>query len=113
VTYRSENPRFLQSCADNFGRLSDFRVRYRWLGQVGQRRPQDSFQHFRSDFFFAKIVECQQFDNYFMIYPEFESETGEPLSENDDAPFTVTAGMWIVVEKMRDFHRERTNCVLQ
>ena len=97
----------MQSYAEHFERLPDFRVRYRWLGQVGQRRPQKLFQYIRSDFCYAEFAESQQFDNYFMIHPEFESETGKPLAEDDDVPSTGTAGMWIIVEKMRDFHRER------
>jgi len=97
----------MQSYAEEFGRLPDFRVRYRWLGQVGQRRPQKLFQHIRSDFCYAEFVESQEFDNYFMIHPEFESVTGKSLSEDDDVSLTGTAGMWIIVGKMRDFHRER------
>jgi hypothetical protein len=97
----------MQSYSEHFGRLPDFRVRYKWLGQVGQRRPQKLFQHIRSDFSYAEFNESQQFDNHFMIHPEFESESGEPLSNDDNVPSTGTAGMWILVENMRDFHRER------
>ena len=97
----------MQSYAEYFGRLPDFRVRYRWLGQVGQHRPQKLFQHIRSDFCYAEFDEGQQVDNYFMIHPEFETEVGKPLSEDEDVSPTGTAGMWIIVEKMRDFHRER------
>jgi hypothetical protein len=42
-----------------------------------------------------------------MIHPEFESAVGKPLSDDEDVPLTGTAGMWIIIEKMRDFHRER------
>jgi hypothetical protein len=97
----------MQSYAEHFGRLADFRVRYKWLGQVGQRRPQKLFQHIRSDFCYAEFVESKEFDNYFMIHPEFESETGNPLSKNVDVPFSGIAGMWIIIDKMRDFHRGR------
>lgn len=97
----------MQSYAEHFGRLADFRVRYKWLGQVGQRRPQKLFQHIRSDFCYAEFIESQEFDNYFMIHPEFESETGETLPENADVPFSGIAGMWIIIDKMRDFHRGR------
>jgi hypothetical protein len=97
----------MQSLAENFGRLADFRVRYRWLGQAGQRRPEKLFQHIRSDFSYADYAESQLIDNYFMIHPEFETEPGKPLSEDEDVPANGTAGMWIVVEKMRVFHRER------
>ncbi len=99
----------MQNYTEHFGRLPDFRVRYKWLGQVGQRRPQKLFQHIRSDFCYAEFDAGQQFDNYFMIHPEFESAVGKPLSEDEDVPPTGTAGMWIVVKKMRDFHRERIN----
>jgi len=97
----------MQSYAEHFGRLPDFRVRYRWLGPDGQRRPQKLFQHIRSDFCYTEFAENQQFDNYFMIHPEFESEVGTALSEDDDVPPNGTAGMWILVDEMRDFHRER------
>jgi hypothetical protein len=97
----------MQSYAEHFGRPPDFRVRYKWLGQDGQRRPQKLFQYIRSDFCYAEFDEGQQFDNYFMIHPEFESAIGKPLSEGEDIPPGGTAGMWISVEKMRDFHRER------
>lgn len=97
----------MQSYIEFFGRLPDFRVRYNWLGQVGQRKPQKLFQHIRSDFCYAEFDEGQQVDNYFMIHPEFESVGGKPLSEDEDVPSTGTAGMWILIEKMRDFHRQR------
>jgi hypothetical protein len=42
-----------------------------------------------------------------MIHPEFESSAGKPLSEDENVPSAGTAGMWIIVEKMRDFHREK------
>jgi hypothetical protein len=97
----------MQSYSEHFGRLADFRVRYRWLGQPGQRRPQKLFQHIRSDFCYAEFAENQEFENYFMIHPEFETEAGKPLAEDVDIPPSGTAGMWIIVDEMRDFHRER------
>ena len=97
----------MQSYAEEFGRLPDFRVRYRWLGQVGQRRPQKLFQHIRSDFCYAEFEKSDQFEIYFMIHPEFESEMGKPLSEDEPILPTGTASMWIIIENMRDFHRER------
>jgi len=97
----------MQNYTEHFGRLPDFRVRYKWLGKVGQRRPQKLFQHLRSDFLYAEITDNPELDNYFMIHPEFELEDGKPLSEDEDVPTDGTAGMWIVREEMRDFHRER------
>ncbi len=97
----------MQNYAEHFGRLADFRVRYKWLGQVGQRRPQKLFQHIRSDFCYAEFEKSDQFDNYFMIHPEFESEMDKPLSEDEPILPTGTASMWIIIENMRDFHRER------
>ena len=96
----------MQSYTEFFGRLPDFRVRYNWLGQAGQRRPQKLFQHIHSDFCYAEFAENQQFENYFMVHPEFESEAGTPLSEDADVPSNGTAGMWILVDEMIDFHRE-------
>jgi hypothetical protein len=42
-----------------------------------------------------------------MIHPEFESEEGGPLSEAETVPPIGTAGMWILVDEMRSYHRER------
>ncbi|MDH5506196.1 MAG: hypothetical protein OEZ02_03120 [Anaerolineae bacterium] len=97
----------MQTYDELFGRAADFRVRYRWLGQPGQRRPQRLFQHIRSDFSYAEFEENGEVGNCFMIYPEFEAEDGSAFPDEHLVPPVGTAGMWINVDKMRDFHRER------
>lgn len=97
----------MESYVEIFGRLPDFRVRYRWLGRNGQRRPQKLFQHIRSDFCYAELEKGNRFENQFMIWPEFEAEDGSVIAEGENVPSSRIAGMWILVEEMRDFHRER------
>jgi hypothetical protein len=97
----------MKSYFEHFGRSPDFRVRYRTLDREVQRRPQLLFQHIRSDYCYAQPTEGDQFENYFMIHPEFESGDGGIISEDEVVPPTGTAGMWILVDEMRNFHRER------
>ena len=72
-----------------------------------QRRPDLLFQHMRSDFSYEQFDDGGQQQNYFMIQPEFEASDGGVLGEAEKVPSSGTAGMWIVVDEMRAFHRDR------
>jgi hypothetical protein len=44
----------------------------------------------------------------FMIWPEFEDEQGNLIMEDDKpVPSSGTARMWIIIPKMREYHRNK------
>jgi len=61
----------------------------------------------RSDFTYSEFDVQAGVDNYFMLHPEFEQEDGAILPEDKTVPYEGSAGMWIVINEMRDFHRKR------
>lgn len=82
------------------GRTPDFRIRYDWIDQ-----SQALFQHMRSDFRYSDDEE----NVAWMIWPEFEGEKNQVISDGRKIPESGSATMWIVSDEpeARRLHRER------
>lgn len=86
------------------GYQADFVVKYRLLApDDGGRKV--TFQHLRCDFLYEG--DNPTTDGIFMIHPEFLDAAGQPLQENVVIPLEGRASMWILMPKMRAFHRAR------
>ena len=72
------------------GRGPDFRVRYRKTPS-----PQRLYQHMRTDFRFADDAEGTY---TWMIWPEFESDSGQPCDGEAPIADVGTATMWVLNE---------------
>ena len=91
---------------DQTGRKPDFRVRYQWLPQTFTGTNQKPFQHMRCDF--AYDGDDIKQTGIYMIWPEFEDASGEPLDESSEVPTEGTATMWIVSSESRQrIHSKR------
>ena len=83
----------------------DFRVSYRFYSKLEGGRPNTPFQGYRSDFWYVHPIYSRP-GSIFMIWPEFESETGdEILDDRTNVAISGTAKMWIVTPQMRSFHK--------
>lgn len=79
---------------NRFSHRADFRVKYRFrLSSEGGRKTGPPSQGIRSDFSFAEDNGNQQY----MIYPEFEDESGNVIIENNKSVlYEGTARMWLL-----------------
>src|SRR5688500_1619018 len=89
------------------GHPPDFRVTYRFYDKSEGGRRITPAQGYRSDFWYFHEEEPNPKVIY-MIWPEFEDDQGNVItdSENHVSP-SGTARMWVVVPEMRKKHRER------
>ena len=89
------------------GHIHDFKVRYRlYRPEEGGRKTGVTYQGIRYDFAYSDYG-TKDF-NVHMIWPEFENENGEIITEHFEmVRETGTARMWIVVDHMRTIHRDK------
>jgi hypothetical protein len=88
------------------GHPADFRVKYIFYNQEQGGRKQLPFQGFRPDFWYEH--EQHKTGSLFMIWPEFEDESGNVILENMvPVPKTGTALMWVVADERRIYHRDK------
>ena len=71
-----------------YDRKPDFRIKYEKY-ETSQRL----FQHIRTDF---KFLEDESNIIVWMIWPEFEDNTGRVISSSEDVESYGTASMWIL-----------------
>jgi len=90
-----------------FGFQSDFKVRYRFYGEQEGGRKSLPFQGYRSDFWYFHKEQPNP-NSIYMIWPEFEDENGNVITQSDN-PISGTgvARMWIINPATRPFHRDK------
>ena len=82
---------------------ADFRVRYRFYTEDEGGRKLLPSQEYRSDFWYEH--EDHKSIKLFAIWPEFEDEYGEVITEIErPIPLVGTARMWVVRPQMREHH---------
>ena len=83
-----------QSHVNRFKHKADFRVKYRFRSaKEGGRKTGAPHQGIRSDF----SIQGEEENTMYMIWPEFEDETGDVLLHNDrPVPNSGTARMWVI-----------------
>lgn len=87
-----------------FGHPEDFKVKYRLYTQEEGGRWQLPHQGLRSNFWYEHENHTMHGD--FMIFPEFENETGD-LIESGEVLSEGIARMWIFSDQLRGYHQER------
>lgn len=91
---------------NRLGHPADFRVKYTFYDKEQGGRQLRPYQGHRSDF-------CYEHDPYtigttFMIWPEFEDESGNVILDNTvSVPQTGTALMWVINTERRIYHRDK------
>jgi hypothetical protein len=89
-----------------FNHDADFRIEYRFYSIEEGGRQSLPIQGYRSDFWYDKENDAH-IGMVFMIYPEFETESGEIiLNDKIFVSSKGTARMWIVDFKRRAYHRD-------
>lgn len=87
--------------------LPDFRVSYRFYDESEGGRKVIPGQGYRPDFWYYHELQPSP-NSIYMIWPEFEDEQGNVISDTAiRVKSTGTARMWVVVPKMRQIHRDR------
>src|ERR1044071_7493 len=85
------------------GHKADFRVKYRFYSTNEGGRKIIPYQGIRCDFMYADPRK-----GAFMIWPEFEDETGKVILDNTvSVPAVGTARMWVINSERRDYHCEQ------
>ena len=86
--------------------LPDFRVKYRFFTPEEGGRWSLPSQGYRSDFDYAERIPDDK--GIYMIWPEFEDETSQVITDNKTSVPTIgTARMWVVNPEMRNRHQQR------
>ncbi len=89
------------------GHVADFRVSYRFLTPEEGGRKTIPYQGIRCDFRYESEYH-ERPELIFMIWPEFEDNTGNIILESDIAvPVSGNARMWIIAAERRAYHRRR------
>lgn len=89
-----------------FNREADFRVSYRIYTQEEGGRYTLPFQGIRWDFWYDHPEHKK--GQLFMIYPEFEAENGQPITDlNLPVPQQGFAKMWILNEVYINYHKAK------
>jgi hypothetical protein len=85
----------------------DFKVSYRFYDENEGGRSRTPAQGYRSDFWYFHEVQPDP-NSIYMIWPEFEDDQGNIITNTDIRVKSIgTARMWIVIPKMRQFHRDK------
>ena len=89
------------------GFKADFKVRYRFYKEIEGGRKSLPYQGYRSDFWYFHEEHLNPHSIY-MIWPEFEDEAGNVITQSDTriSPEGI-ARMWIVDRQMRLYHRNK------
>ena len=86
--------------------IADFRIEYRFYSFAEGGRKYLPLQGYRSDFSYGKEDDAH-LGFVFMIWPEFEDETGEIILDNTRFVSSLGAArMWIIDKERRAYHRE-------
>ncbi len=92
---------------NKLGHAADFRVKYRFLLEKDGGRKTTPRQGYRSDFWYYHETQPNP-NSIYMIWPEFENKQGEIiLDETEIIENEGTARMWIIMPKMREFHKTK------
>jgi hypothetical protein len=84
----------------------DFRVSYRFYDESEGGRKTTPGQGYRSDFWYYH--EEQPNHSIYMIWPEFEDQKGNVITDTEERVKTTgTARMWVIIPKMRQMHRDK------
>lgn len=96
-----------QSYEVRLGHPPDFRVSYRFYDESEGGRKTIPVQGYRSDFWYYNDSQPNP-NSIYMIWPEFEDEQGNLITDTTTpvSPFG-TARMWIIMPKMRPFHKDK------
>jgi hypothetical protein len=85
----------------------DFRVSYRFYDESEGGTKFTPGQGYRSDFWYYHEEQPNP-NSIYMIWPEFEDEQGNVITDTEKRVNSVgTARMWVIVPKMRQMHRDR------
>lgn len=97
-----------QSYEKRLGHPADFRVRYTFYSEEEGGREKQPLQGLRSDFWYNH--ESHEANGFFMIWPEFEDQSGNVvLDDMEPVSKTGTAMMWIINDERRIYHRDKIN----
>lgn len=91
-----------QPYAQRFKHREDFRIKYCFYSREEGGRRQLPAQGIRSDFWHEHSASHP--NQIYIIWPEFETESGELIVEGTVKP-SGTARMWIIFPKMRPYHQ--------
>jgi hypothetical protein len=95
-----------QSYEKRLGHPADFRVKYVFYSKEEGGREKLPFQGIRSDFWYDH--DCHEMTGLFMIWPEFEDQSGNVVLDNTaSVSKTGTAMMWIINSERRIYHRDK------
>ena len=84
----------------------DFRVKYKFYSEAEGGRKSLPYQGIRFDFWYEH--EDAKENSVYIIWPEFEDEKQNVILDNTKSvPESGTARMWIIMDKMRKYHRDR------
>lgn len=91
----------------------DFKVKYRFYSESEGGRKSLPFQGYRPDFWYYHN-EQPDLNSMYMIWPEFEDETGNIITQTETTVLKEgVARMWIIMPSMRKFHRDKINIGLK
>jgi len=87
-------------------RKEDFKVTYRFYTKEEGGRQTIPFQGYRSDFWYDNPEHHD--GQIFMIWPEFEDENGNVITDNSN-PVSIsgTARMWLLDPQMQEYHKNK------
>lgn len=96
-----------ESYEKRLGRVHDFKVKYRlYKPEEGGRKTGVTYQGIRYDFAYEDFG-TNDF-NLHMIWPEFENENGDVITEDYEMVRELgTARMWVMVDHMRATHQNK------
>jgi hypothetical protein len=95
-----------QSYEERTKHKADFRVKYRFYKPEEGGRMMLPYQGIRSDFWYEHPENKE--NSVFIIWPEFEDEDQNLiLDETVPVPETGTARMWVIMNKMREYHKDK------
>jgi hypothetical protein len=95
-----------QSYEKRLGHVADFRVKYTFYSKEEGGREQLPFQGIRSDFWYDH--DGHEANWLFMIWPEFEDQSGNVVFDNTvPVSKTGTAMMWIINDERRSYHQDK------
>lgn len=89
---------------ERLGYPADFKVKYRFYDEIEGGRKSLPFQGIRSDFWYEH--DSHTMKGIFMIWPEFENESGE-LIQHGEVLKEGIARMWIINSGLRAYHQDR------
>ncbi len=97
-----------ESYEKKLGHQADFKVSYRFYEEIEGGRKTIPCQGYRSDFFYEHPDHNSRQNILFMIWPEFENESGQLILENNiSVNREGIARMWIIMPERRLYHLDK------